>query len=305
MYRFLKFQQYYNQDIDDKFLPIFRDTRKTPLKYVQLRNCSVTDAGMRILLNHNLVSLSMWYCTAVTRATWSVLIEHGRQLKSLELGKQVDLLKYSEPLEKISLEPPFQLDLPNLQKLVLNGVVFRPETRFDHLINLKHLDLTACILVEFSLEVLIALPNLQTLILFNVWPLEQEIPTLCRLKQLRTLDMSIAKSNINGNYSQPNRQLTELVENLPYLTHLDISGTNLAGNGVAQALKTRPDENMRGSDIPGLASRVERPLQFLGLYNTSHSACRRYDIPALTVSFNCFNALRVMGSTYNFFLDRW
>lgn len=239
---------------------------------------------MRTLLTHNLVSLSMWYCTTVSRASWPVLLEFGHHLKCLELGKQVDLLKHHEPMEKISLEPPFQLDLPNLQKLVLNGVVMRPETRFDHLIHLKHLDLTACILMEFDLAALIQLPNLQALILFNVWPLEDEIPTLCKLKQLRTLDMSIAKSNINGTYSDPNRQLAEIVESLPYLTHLDLSGTNLAGNGVAQATKSKIDENLRGSDIPGLISRVDRPLQFLGLYNTAHSACRRYDIPALTIA---------------------
>lgn len=237
---------------------------------------------MHTLLSHKLVALSMWYCSAVTPASWPLLLEHGRQLKSLELGKQVDLLKYGEPNEKSSLEPPFQIDLPNLQKLVLNGVVLRPETRFDHLIHLKHLDLTACILMEFDLKVLTQLPNLQTLILFNVWPLEHEIPTLCKLTQLRTLDLSIAKSNISGNYAFPNKQLSDIVESLPYLSHLDISGTNLAGNGVAQATKSRI-ENVRGSDIPGLTSRVERPLQFIGLYNTAHSACKRYDIPALTV----------------------
>lgn len=38
------------------------------------------------------------------------------------------------------------------------------------------------------------------------------------------------------------------------------------------------------SDIPGLASRVERPLKFLGLYDTTNSACRRHDIPAQTIA---------------------
>lgn len=63
---------------------------------------------------------------------------------------------------------------------------------------------------------------------------------------------------------------------MPELTHLDISGTNLAGNGVAQF---EAKEQVR-SDIPGLVSRANRPLEFLGLYNTAHSACRRHDIPA-------------------------
>jgi Zyg-11 protein homolog len=38
------------------------------------------------------------------------------------------------------------------------------------------------------------------------------------------------------------------------------------------------------SDIPGLACRVENPLKFLGLYDTTNSACRRHDIPAHTIA---------------------
>lgn len=72
-----------------------------------------------------------------------------------------------------------------------------------------------------------------------------------------------------------------MVECLPLLTHLDISGTNLAGTGVAQK---KANDNYLSSDIPGLTSRVEMPLKFLGLYDTAHSACRRHDIPALTVN---------------------
>lgn len=67
------------------------------------------------------------------------------------------------------------------------------------------------------------------------------------------------------------------------LRHLDISGTNLAGTGVAQFKAT---DNVKSSDIPGLVCRVNNPLEFLGLYNTAHSACRRYDIPAIRVILN-------------------
>lgn len=81
--------------------------------------------------------------------------------------------------------------------------------------------------------------------------------------------------------------MAQIVESLPELTHLDISGTNLAGNGVAQF---EAKEQVR-SDIPGLVSRANRPLEFLGLYNTAHSACRRHDIPAHNVSNTHFNDL--------------
>lgn len=71
------------------------------------------------------------------------------------------------------------------------------------------------------------------------------------------------------------------MESLPLLTHLDISGTNLAGTGVAQK---NSNENAQSTDIPGLLSRVDRPLKFLGLYDTTNSACRRHDIPAETIA---------------------
>lgn len=178
----------------------------------------------------------------------------------------------------------------------------------SHLTSLAYLDLTACIFAEFSIEALVDLQNLSTLILFNVWPLEHEIPTLCKFTKLHTLDISTTmNSGAQGTYTNPNRvyahfifcicfciihnwhfffvgsvvqTLDTLVSSLPLLRHLDISGTNLAGTGVAQF---KASENVRSSDIPGLVSRVRYPLEFLGLYNTSHSACRRHDIPAIWV----------------------
>lgn len=36
-------------------------------------------------------------------------------------------------------------------------------------------------------------------------------------------------------------------------------------------------------DIPGLKSRIQNPLEFLGLYNTFYDACHRNHIPAKVV----------------------
>ncbi|XP_053676518.1 protein zer-1 homolog [Anopheles nili] len=277
--RFLRYQQDCGQDINDRFIQLFRDTVKTPLRHVSLRNSTITNEGMRVLLRHQLTSLSMWYCNKITTASWNILIEHCRQLRSLELGRFVDMLKHSEPNEKTPID--FQLVLPRLQRLKLNGVVLQPTIQFNHLTELSHLDLTACIFAEFSLKALIDLPNLRTLILFNVWPLEHEFPTLCNLKNLEALDLSMSRVNVDGNYLTPNKLLANLVENLPKLRHLDISGTNLAGDGVAERAGSCVGSS---SDIPGLVSRVDRPLDFLGIYYTSHSACKWHDIPALRIA---------------------
>ena len=84
----------------------------------------------------------------------------------------------------------------------------------------------------------------------------------------------------NGTYDRPNQTLATIVESLPHLKCLDISGTNLAGTGVAEQT---PSGNL-ATDIPGLRSRVSNPLEMLGLYGTSHEACHRHHIPALRVT---------------------
>jgi Zyg-11 family protein len=107
---------------------IFKDTSRTPLKFVSLRNSSITDNGMSVLLKHNLISLSLWYCDKITTASWSALINNGKELKSLELGKFVDLLKYREPNEKTPID--FHIDLPKLRRLILNGVALQSSITF-------------------------------------------------------------------------------------------------------------------------------------------------------------------------------
>ena len=92
-----------------------------------------------------------------------------------------------------------------------------------------------------------------------------------------------------GIYTEPNRTLAALVESLPNLTSLDISGTNLGGTGVFEATKDCDHETMRACDIPGLISRVANPLEFLGLYKACHEACCRKQIPALKVKHSKYS----------------
>lgn len=202
---FFKYRQDCSEDINDVFAKIFSDKHRTPLKHIALRNCTITDEGMSILLQHDLVSLSLWYCDMVTTASWPALVEHGAHLEFLELGRYVDMLKYSEPNEKTPID--FKLELPNIRTLILTGVVLQPTVEFAHLKNLSHLDLTQCTFHnEFTLEAIANLPNLTTLILFNVWPLESELPTICRMKTLRKLDISTGYFNTNnyGTFKNPN-----------------------------------------------------------------------------------------------------
>lgn len=205
--RFFKHRQDCNEDVDDEFVKIFHDKLRTPLRHISLRNCSITDDGMNILLNHNLVSLSLWYCEQITNASWQSLIEHGKNLEYLELGRFVDMLKTNkEPSTPID----FKLDLPRIRKLILNGVIMQPTVEFYHLNDLNYLDLTQCTFT--SLESIVNLPNLTTLILFDVWPLESELPTICRMKKLQNLDISTANTIDYGNFKSPNEASVNVIE---------------------------------------------------------------------------------------------
>ncbi|XP_036337281.1 protein zer-1 homolog isoform X2 [Rhagoletis pomonella] len=230
-------------------------------------------------MRHKLYSLTIWYCNQITVQSAHLLTMYGEGLRSLELGINAHMLQNSEPNEKEPVD--FQFNCPHLRRLVLNGVVLHNGLLLNSLLELTHLDLTSCMLANFSLEVLATLPLLHTLILFNVWPIANQLQAICMLRRLRTLDISISNSgNGHGTYDLPDQTLEMLMNNLRELTHLDISGTNLAGNGVA----TKESNFKLRTDIPGLESRIQRPLQFLGLYHTAHSACKRHDIPAIEIA---------------------
>lgn len=71
---------------------------------------------------------------------------------------------------------------------------------------MTHLDLSSCQFVGFSLNAVVDLPNLTTLILFNVRTIETELPALCMLKKLTALDISTCSNGANGSgqYQNPN-----------------------------------------------------------------------------------------------------
>ncbi|XP_037933697.1 protein zer-1 homolog isoform X2 [Teleopsis dalmanni] len=280
--RLLDAYQRFNRHIDDSLVHLFEDPNRTSLQMVNLRNSTITSKGLEIIMRHKLYSLSMWYCDGITAQSNHLLSRFGENLRFLELGISSHLLQDAEPNDAKPSEPiDFQFSCPHLRKLVLNNVVMHQRLQFAHLVDLNHLDLTSCTLVNFSLDALTFLPHLHTLILFNVWPIANQLHAICCLHNLRTLDISISSSgNGHGTYDLPDQILEMLMENLPNLTHLDISGTNLAGNGVA----TKESNIKHNSDIPGLSTRTQKPLQFLGLYHTAHWACKRHDIPAKEIA---------------------
>lgn len=174
---------------------------------------------------------------------------------------------------------------PKLRKLTIRGLQdLKPmfyKVLLKPLDRLTHLDLSNCNdLGDF--KYVENLTCLTSLTLYNVNCLHIIADNLCKLKSLRHLDVSQSK-NEQIRYEYPNQLLARIVENLSKLMSLDISGTNLAGNGVAEPCEGGDNRDIK-CDIPGLVSRVNNPLHFLGLYETHHEACLRHDIPAKLVS---------------------
>lgn len=80
------------------------------------------------------------------------------------------------------------------------------------------------------------------------------------------------------------RILKKLIAKLvdPWFEFLLIIFLSVSGNVIKDLFDATQQIH---SDIPGLASRSKRPLEFLGLYGTSHRACKRHDIPAIKVDW--------------------
>ena len=187
------------------------------------------------------------------------------------------------------LQRGYVVNAPQLRRLIINrrGIAIFPLLLLTPLKHLTYLDLSECT-SAVSIWTLNDLHNLRALVLHGVHWTKDIISWISSLTTLRHLDIS-QSSDRHGKYINPNEVLSKIVTSLPELESLDISGTNLAGTGAAVVSivnEGTPDsmEMEVRCDIPGLISRVNRPLEFLGLYGTHHGACKRHDIPAKIVS---------------------
>ena len=151
--------------------------------------------------------------------------------------------------------------------------------------------------------------TLQSLIMYNVRELDEKaFENLCKLTRLKHLDIS-KDPNEDGSdhYENPDILLEMIVRSLLELRSLDISGTNLAGDGVFKKADNQLDLGVSESsdypkidhdepcskrmrmetvrcDIIGLKSRCNNPLDFLGLYRCPFVPCYRACIPAKEIS---------------------
>ncbi|MCL4119557.1 UNVERIFIED_CONTAM: hypothetical protein GTU68_028694 [Idotea baltica] len=303
--------------LGDEFITMFEDLSSTRLRRIVLRNSSITDEGLKILFSHKLYELDISNCKKLTKKSIENLNEDGKNLLSLVLCKNIfkHFFDYDSKDENPFLtvqKQGFVLNTPNLRRLIIHDCCVPKDFKFfstllTPLKRLSYLDLSGCFHLD-DLSYIQQLDNLATLILHGVENIEKSIPSICCLENLRYLDIS-QESIQNGMFSSPNSVLEEIVLNLPKLSRLDISGTNLAGNGnflskkeTGMSPSDEVEEEEELCDIPGLQSRVKNPLDFLGLYNTYNDACNRYSIPARIITGEA-NEEQVLAAT-EAYLDR-
>lgn len=292
--------------LDNNYINIFRDRLTTRLKRVKLRNTNLNDTGLKILLKHKLIELDISHCPVITTDSIHNINANCQNLQTLTIGDGMNIFPtttYNTKLKDYS-ERGYIILAPKLKKFTIKNVHITGDPRIfffglliKPLTNLTHLDLSDCGDCG-KLCFLTQLENLTSLILYNVDELQEAIPYICQLHKLKHLDISQSKER-RQKYRNENLVLATIVENLPSLVSLDISGTNLAGKGVAEVCPGKKGV-LPASDIPGLSSRVTNPLQFLGLYGTSYGACQRHDIPAKMVIQHNFNPFIIIE---NIFLD--
>lgn len=267
----------------NNFINIFKDRQFTRLKRVKLLNTDVKDRSLQILLQHDLVELEISRSPDLSIESLKNLTEHANNLILLSVIDCPYILPSNLYYHYSNRDHIIMA--PQMRKLCLrNFDSIQPEVYelfLRPLKNLIYLDLSNCNNLA-NLCFVKHLYNLTSLILYNIDGIDRMIPAICTLKNLRHLDISQSRDD-RGKYDKPNQLLATVVENLPKLVSLDISGTNLAGRGVAE-ISPNKELGPCASDIPGLSSRVNNPFQFLGLYETLHDACLRHDIPAKLVS---------------------
>lgn len=172
--------------IDDKFVNLFSDKQKSYLQKVTIINSTITDEGLRKILHHNLRELELSYCNFLTSASLDAINEYGRNLRSLSLGRNVNII------QDCSTDRGYIFNTPNLTKLVLHGDNKSYNSEFYKALLGSLLKLTYLDLSSFELNNLDSFsspfsycPNITFLGLYNCYDLKMYIPSICQLTKLR------------------------------------------------------------------------------------------------------------------------
>ncbi|XP_063288694.1 protein zer-1 homolog [Pelobates fuscus] len=282
----------------ESFFTLFSEPQSTRLTRLHLREDIVQDQDLEAIRKQDLVELYLTNCERLTAKSLQTLARFSSTLVSLSLFGCLNIFYEEENLggydESDCLVNPtrqvlvrdftfqgFQnlrfLNLGSITKGVDVEVMLRP------LRSLKALNLSGIQLNDVSFLTQWK-DTLVSLVLYNMDLSEEHIRVLIQLQKLRHLDISRDRLSSYYKFKLTRKVLSLFVQNLEDLVSLDISGhlmlENCAISKMDDELGPPSIEPSKSSIIPFRA--LKRPLQFLGLFETS--LCSLTHIPSHKVS---------------------
>ncbi|KAK7895802.1 hypothetical protein WMY93_021127 [Mugilogobius chulae] len=266
-----------NFDSEESFFQLFSDPRSTRLTRVQLREDFVHDRDLEAIRKQDLIELHLIYCNNLSSRSLKTLICFRETLVSLCLFNCSNLFykkggaplacndeSEDSPASRQALETDFNFEGFNRLRLLNLGGLSEEvdvETLLRPLKSLTSLDLSN---VQLQGTAFLGQwkDRLAFLVLYNVDLSEELLNTVLELVNLRHLDIS---------QTDP-------------LGSLDISGHIMLDNCTVphfeEAMGRPSIEPCKSSIYP--FQELKRPLQFLGLYDTT--LCNVTHIPAYKVT---------------------
>uniref|UniRef100_A0A8C5HYZ5 Protein zer-1 homolog n=1 Tax=Gouania willdenowi TaxID=441366 RepID=A0A8C5HYZ5_GOUWI len=294
-----------NFEPEESFFQLFSDPRSTRLTRVQLREDLVHDRDLEAIRKQDLIELHLTYCNSLSSRSLRTLTWFQETLVSLCLFgcNHIFYRKGGAPLacnedseeddeeghvSKRALETNFNFQGFNrLRLLNLGGLPdeVNAETLLKPLKSLTSLDLSNVQLLGTAFLSQWK-DRLASLVLYNVDFHLSHLFLNCILWPLLWVYFGTLKilSRRTSKFKMTKRILTAIVQRLVNLVSLDISGQIMLDNCTVQQF----EEAMGHPSIEPCKSSIypfqdlKRPLQFLGLYETT--LCNVTHIPAYKVT---------------------
>ncbi|KAF5928206.1 hypothetical protein HPG69_016579 [Diceros bicornis minor] len=286
-----------NFEPHESFFSLFSDPRSTRLTRIHLREDLVQDQDLEAIRKQDLVELYLTNCEKLSAKSLQTLRSFSHTLVSLSLFGCANIFYEEENpggcedeclvnptcqvlVKDFTFEGFSRLRCLNLGRMI-DGVPV--ESLLRPLNSLAALDLSgiqtsdAAFLTQWK-------DSLVSLVLYNMDLSDEHIRVIVQLHKLRHLDISRDRLSSYYKFKLTRKVLSLFVQKLGNLMSLDISGHMILENCSISKMDEEAGqtsiEPSKSSIMPFRA--LKRPLQFLGLFETS--LCRLTHIPAYKVS---------------------
>lgn len=279
--------------LQDGFFQLFSDPRGTRLSRVHVREDVVQDQDLEAISKQDLIELHLTCCDNLSSRSLRTLRNFRHTLVSLSLFGCTNIFRKSPVDDEDDDDDDECCDCSDfsfqgfsrLCVLNLGGL----PTKMDVEMLLKPLE---CLRALDLSSIHLPRPTFLTqwreqmvsLVLYNVDLNEELITTVLQMSRLRHLDISRDSQQRSSKFKMSRKILTSIVQSLGQLMSLDISGHMMLDNCTVSPIEDamgRPSIEPHKSSIYPFQE-LKRPLQFLGLYNTT--LCNVTHIPAYKVT---------------------